>query len=233
MPIISTPGGWGRKIASLVWRSGCVCVWWFLSRSNISYIKMFLRRQRQVDFWVEASLVYRVSSRTTRATQRNTVSKNQNNNNNKTFLSQWKHLFVLVRFSTLVSKHFDNTGQKVRVVCCSDNLLHSFISPNLRGLSTPLWTHCPIFAARIVSTLCVQCRHRVGLACCGQAQSSEFREPAGPLTLLDRAQVSTGGHTWASSPAQAERGEWEKLGGLRNSGETEKVENGLERWLSS
>ena len=29
----------------------------------------------------EASLVYRVSSRTARAIQRNTVSKNQNNNN--------------------------------------------------------------------------------------------------------------------------------------------------------
>jgi hypothetical protein len=30
----------------------------------------------------EASLVYRVSSRTAKATQRNPVSKNQNNNNN-------------------------------------------------------------------------------------------------------------------------------------------------------
>jgi hypothetical protein len=35
------------------------------------------RRQRQVDFEFEASLVYRVSSRTARATQRNPVSKNQ------------------------------------------------------------------------------------------------------------------------------------------------------------
>jgi hypothetical protein len=31
---------------------------------------------------LEDSLVYRVSSRTARATQRNPVSKNQNNNNN-------------------------------------------------------------------------------------------------------------------------------------------------------
>jgi hypothetical protein len=41
----------------------------------------------------EASLVYRVSSRTARATQRNPVSKNQNNNNNKlvfkTKVGQW------------------------------------------------------------------------------------------------------------------------------------------------
>jgi hypothetical protein len=36
-----------------------------------------LGRQRQADFWVEASLVYRVSSRTARAAQRNPVSKNQ------------------------------------------------------------------------------------------------------------------------------------------------------------
>ena len=34
-----------------------------------------LGRQRQVDFWVEASLVYRVSSKTARATQRNPVLK--------------------------------------------------------------------------------------------------------------------------------------------------------------
>jgi hypothetical protein len=35
-------------------------------------------RQRQVDFWVyKVSLVYKVSSRTARATQRNPVSKNQ------------------------------------------------------------------------------------------------------------------------------------------------------------
>jgi hypothetical protein len=32
----------------------------------------------------EASLVYKVSSRTARATQRNPVLKNKNNNNNKT-----------------------------------------------------------------------------------------------------------------------------------------------------
>ena len=38
-----------------------------------------LGRQRQVDFSVEVSLVYRVSSRTARDTQRNPVSKNKNN----------------------------------------------------------------------------------------------------------------------------------------------------------
>jgi hypothetical protein len=37
-----------------------------------------LGRQRQVDSEFEASLVYRVSSRTDRPTQRNPVSKNQN-----------------------------------------------------------------------------------------------------------------------------------------------------------
>jgi hypothetical protein len=34
-----------------------------------------LGRQRQADFWFEASLVYRVSSRIARALQRNPVSK--------------------------------------------------------------------------------------------------------------------------------------------------------------
>jgi hypothetical protein len=44
-----------------------------------------LGRQRQADFEdfeFEASLVYKVSSRTARAIQRNPVLKNQNNNNN-------------------------------------------------------------------------------------------------------------------------------------------------------
>jgi hypothetical protein len=39
-------------------------------------------RGRQISEF-EASLVYKVSSRTARATQRNPVSKNNNNNNNK------------------------------------------------------------------------------------------------------------------------------------------------------
>jgi hypothetical protein len=39
-------------------------------------------RGRQISEF-EASLVYRVSSRTARATQRNPVLKNQNNNKNK------------------------------------------------------------------------------------------------------------------------------------------------------
>jgi hypothetical protein len=38
---------------------------------NVSFLK------RQVDFTVQAGLVYRVSSRTARVTQRNSVSKNQ------------------------------------------------------------------------------------------------------------------------------------------------------------
>jgi hypothetical protein len=42
-------------------------------------------RGRQISEF-EASLVYRVSSRTARATQRNPVSEKQNNNNNKIFL---------------------------------------------------------------------------------------------------------------------------------------------------
>jgi hypothetical protein len=52
-----------------------------------------LRRQRQADLCeFEASLVYRVSSRTGRATQRNPVCKNKNKNqnnssNNKTYMS--------------------------------------------------------------------------------------------------------------------------------------------------
>jgi hypothetical protein len=36
-----------------------------------------LGRQKQVDLWVEASLVYRVSSKTARATQRTLSFKNQ------------------------------------------------------------------------------------------------------------------------------------------------------------
>jgi hypothetical protein len=38
----------------------------------------------------EASLVYKVSSRTARATQRNPVSKNKNNNNNKKEFKGWR-----------------------------------------------------------------------------------------------------------------------------------------------
>jgi hypothetical protein len=43
----------------------------------------------------EASLVYRVSSRTVRATQRNPVSKNNNNNNNKTKKKKRKRNLIL------------------------------------------------------------------------------------------------------------------------------------------
>jgi hypothetical protein len=41
------------------------------------------RRQRQADFEFEVSLVYRVSSRTARATQRNSVSKKTKQTNKK------------------------------------------------------------------------------------------------------------------------------------------------------
>jgi hypothetical protein len=47
-------------------------VWWHMP------LIPALGRQRQADFEFEASLVYRVSSRTARATQRNPVSKKQN-----------------------------------------------------------------------------------------------------------------------------------------------------------
>jgi hypothetical protein len=43
-----------------------------------------LGRQRQMDSEFQASLVYRVSSRTARAIQRNPVSKNQKTKRNKT-----------------------------------------------------------------------------------------------------------------------------------------------------
>jgi hypothetical protein len=47
-------------------------VWWRIS------LILALRRQRQVDLWeFETCLVYRLSSRTARATQRNPVSKNK------------------------------------------------------------------------------------------------------------------------------------------------------------
>jgi hypothetical protein len=42
-----------------------------------------------VDFEFETSLVYRVSSRRARATQRNPVLKNQNNNNNNKNQVTW------------------------------------------------------------------------------------------------------------------------------------------------
>jgi hypothetical protein len=51
-----------------------------------------LGRQRQADFWIsefEASLVYKVSSRTARATQRNPASKTKTNKQTKT----WKHSY--------------------------------------------------------------------------------------------------------------------------------------------
>ena len=56
-----------------------------------------LRRQRQVDpYEIEASLVYKVSSRTVRATQRNHVS-NKTNKQNKT--KQKQKIGGLVRLS--------------------------------------------------------------------------------------------------------------------------------------
>jgi hypothetical protein len=57
-------------------------------------------RGRQISEF-EASLAYRVSSRTARATQRNPVSKNQNNNNNnnnnnKTKKQQQKRKYLVL-----------------------------------------------------------------------------------------------------------------------------------------
>lgn len=57
----------------------------------------------------------------------------------------------------------------------------------------------------------MQCRHRVGLACCAQIRSPESLQPPAPLILLDSAQDS--------GPGQAERGEGEKLREPGNSGE--------------
>jgi hypothetical protein len=51
-----------------------------------------LGRQRQEDSEFEASLVYRVSSRTARATQRNPVSKNKTKQNKQTKKNKVEHL---------------------------------------------------------------------------------------------------------------------------------------------
>jgi hypothetical protein len=50
-----------------------------------------LGRKRQVDF--EASLVYRVSSRTARATKRNPVWKNQKNKN-KNYIHNVQSIYI-------------------------------------------------------------------------------------------------------------------------------------------
>lgn len=60
-----------------------------------------LQRLRQTDLWeFKAILVYRVSPRTTKATKRNHVSKNQKPNQNKQKIqsqkkgSLWRHFFL-------------------------------------------------------------------------------------------------------------------------------------------
>jgi hypothetical protein len=63
-------------------------------------IRKHFSQQRQVDFEFKASLVYKMSSRTARATQRNPVSKHTHTHTHththkkkerkKTFFSQWK-----------------------------------------------------------------------------------------------------------------------------------------------
>jgi hypothetical protein len=52
-------------------------------------------RLRQVDLYLveKASLVYRVSSRTARATQRNPILKNKHNTNKKVFTNSRTSLF--------------------------------------------------------------------------------------------------------------------------------------------
>jgi hypothetical protein len=54
-----------------------------LSRAVVAYAFNHRRRQREVDFEFEDSLVYRVSSRTVRAIQRNPASKNKQTNKQK------------------------------------------------------------------------------------------------------------------------------------------------------
>jgi hypothetical protein len=54
-----------------------------------------LGRQRQVDLCVfEASLVYRVSSRTVRATQRNRISKDKNKTRKKEIKKKYDTMVV-------------------------------------------------------------------------------------------------------------------------------------------
>jgi hypothetical protein len=50
----------------------------------------------------KASLVYRVSSRTARATQRNPVSKNKTKQKKKLILAAWKPVFFLSAFRTRI-----------------------------------------------------------------------------------------------------------------------------------
>ena len=53
-------------------------------------LSLALGRKRQADLCeLEASLVYKVSSRTARATERNPVSKNQNKQKSFLKLEQW------------------------------------------------------------------------------------------------------------------------------------------------
>ena len=54
-----------------------------------------LGRQRQVDFEFEASLDYRVSTRTARATERNAVSKNKNKQTKKENYTFWSCFLFL------------------------------------------------------------------------------------------------------------------------------------------
>ena len=60
------------------------------SKNNIGWVVVAhtfnpstLRKQRQVDLEFEANLIYKMSSRTVRATQRNLVLKNTNKNKRK------------------------------------------------------------------------------------------------------------------------------------------------------
>jgi hypothetical protein len=59
-------------------------------------------RSRQISEF-EVSLVYRVTSRTSRATQRNPISKNNNNNKNKNKKDLFIYLFYVLSTPLLSS----------------------------------------------------------------------------------------------------------------------------------
>jgi hypothetical protein len=79
----------------------------------------------------EASLIYKVSSRTTRATQRNPVSKNQNKQTNKTKNKQTKthHQKTKTKTKTKKTKETKNpTNQQKKKKLC-------YFDPSTRNLA--------------------------------------------------------------------------------------------------
>jgi hypothetical protein len=82
------PETWGERFeGDISFRAECVKIsqsraWW-----HTPLIPALGRqRQRQANFWVRGQLVYRVSSRTARATQRNPASKNQKQQQQKSLI---------------------------------------------------------------------------------------------------------------------------------------------------